>query len=86
MILYDERGEYTVVVRSLEQASKIGRYHAALKKWRRNRDPRILAPFKRMVVVDESGERHRFLIDPIALGRIFASREVRFESIYRYVS
>jgi hypothetical protein len=86
MLLYDERGAYTVIVRSRKEASKIGRYHAALKKWRRLRDQRILAPFDRMVVVDENGERHRFLTDPVALGRLFASREVRFESVYRYVS
>lgn len=88
MRLYDEHGAYTVVVRSRDDASKIGRYHAALKRWRRShpRDPKILAPFKKMVVTDEDGHKHHFLTDPIALARLFASREVRYESIYEYVS
>jgi hypothetical protein len=88
MVLYDERGAYTVIVRSRREASKIGRYHAALGKWRRSypKDPRILAPFTRMVVTDENGAKHRFLTDPIALARLFASREIRFESVYRYVA
>jgi hypothetical protein len=88
MRLYDAHGAYTVVVRSRADASKIGRYHAALKRWRRShpRDPKILAPFKRMVVTDEDGHKHYFLTDPIALARLFASREVRYESIYEYVS
>jgi hypothetical protein len=85
MVLYDERGAYTVIVRSQREASKIGRYHAALGRWRRSypKDQRILAPFKRMVVTDENGVKHRFLTDPIALARLFASREIRFESVYR---
>ncbi len=88
MRLYDAHGAYTVVVRSRADASKIGRYHAALKRWRRSfpRDPKILAPFARMVVTGEDGQKHRFLTDPIALARLFASREVRYESIYEYVS
>jgi hypothetical protein len=88
MLLYDDRGAYTVVVRSRREASKIGRYHAALFKWRRSfpRDNRILAPFRRMVVTDENGAKHHFLTDPIALDRLFASREIRFESVYHYVS
>lgn len=88
MRLYDAHGAYTVVVRSRADASKIGRYHAALKRWRRShpRDPKILAPFKRMAVTDEDGQKHHFLTDPIALARLFASREIRYESIYEYVS
>jgi hypothetical protein len=88
MRLYDAHGAYTIVVRSRADASKIGRYHAALKRWRRSypRDPKILAPFARMVVTDEDGQKHHFLTDPIALARLFASREVRYESIYEYVS
>lgn len=88
MRLYDAHGAYTIVVRSRADASKIGRYHAALKRWRRSfpRNPKILAPFARMVVTDEDGQKHRFLTDPIALARLFASREIRYESIYAYVS
>jgi hypothetical protein len=88
MRLYDAHGAYTVVVRSRAGASKIGRYHAALKRWRRShpRDPKILAPFSRMAVTDEDGHKHHFLTDPIALARLFASREIRYESIYAYVS
>lgn len=87
MILYDEHGAYSVVVRAQREASKIGRYHAALKHWENDltRDPRTLKKFDRMVVVDENGVRHRFLTDPIALTRLFRAREVRYESIYHYV-
>ena len=47
---------------------------------------RSLRPSKEMVVTDEDGHKHHFLTDPIALARLFASREVRYESIYEYVS
>jgi hypothetical protein len=52
MRLYDAHGAYTVVVRSRADASKIGRYHAALKRWRRSfpRNPKILAPFARIEI------------------------------------
>jgi hypothetical protein len=85
MIMYDEHGAYSVVPASRKQASKIGKYHNALKKWRRTRDPRVLAPFRKLSVMDEDGMQHRFLTDPLGLARIFRSREARFESIYKLV-
>ncbi len=86
MLMLDEHGVFEVTVRSSREASKIGRYWAALYKWKngRPRDNNLLKPFETMNVIDEHGRVHKFLTDPKALESIFRSREARFESVYSY--
>ncbi len=80
--LYDEKGSFYVVVRSPATASRIGKYHNAVRRFVQTGSASKLRPFRGGFIVDARGRRHPFLTDPAVIRRLARAGEFRFESIY----
>jgi hypothetical protein len=82
MRLYDEKGSFYVVVRSPRAASRIAKYHNAVRRFVQTGSASKLRAFKGGFIVDDRGRRHPFLTDPAVIRRIARAGEFRFDSIY----
>ena len=82
MRIYDEKGSFYVVVRMPTTASRIARYHNAVRRFVQTGDASKLRDFRGGWIVDARGRRHPFLTDPSAIRRLARAGELRFESIY----
>jgi hypothetical protein len=82
MRIYDEKGSLYVVVRLPTTASRIARYHNAVRRFVQTGDASKLRAFRGGWIVDARGRIHRFLTDPAIIRRLARAGEFRFESIY----
>ncbi len=80
--LYDERGSFYVPVRSPTTASRIAKYHNAVRRFVQTGNASKLRAFEGGFIVDTRGRRHPFLTDPAIIHRLARAGEFRFESIY----
>lgn len=85
MLIYSNGEARAITLGTLQQASKVGRYMAAVSKFMRNNDPASLSPFIGKFAIDNRGKRHTFETDPNTLYRLAASGGESFEQVYRIV-
>ena len=85
MLIYSKGGASTIVVGTPAQASKAGRYMAAVGKFMRTNDPASLKPFIGKFVADKQGKKHPFETNPNTLYRLAASGMETFEQVYRII-
>lgn len=86
MKFYDAAGPTSVTVSSSKQASLIGEYHNAVKKWVEEGDDSVLRTFEGKHIKDVQGKTHAFITDKRLLNKFARSGELRFESIYQFVA
>ncbi len=80
--IYDMKGSLYVTVRSPTTASRIAKYHNAVRRFVQTGDASRLRGFHDGFIVDARGRRHPFLTDPAAIRRLARAGEFRFTSIY----
>jgi hypothetical protein len=85
MLIYSQGESYAVTVATFPNASKVGRYMAAVGKFLRGNDPIHLKPFIGKSIKDAKGKTHIFETNPNAIYRIAASGGKSFEEIYRII-
>ena len=85
MLLFSA-GQTLQVLVSLEAASLIGRYMAAVGRFLETNDPVHLQPFAGQSVVDVYGTAHPFETRPNVLYRLDATGGETFEQVYRIVA
>ncbi len=85
MALLSRGKQITVTVGSFEDASKVGKYMAAVRGFLDSNRQSLLTPFLDQSVRDVKGKEHPFEIRPNTLYRLAASGEHSFEQIYRIV-
>jgi hypothetical protein len=85
MLIYSQGEGYAVTVGTFPNASKIGRYMAAVKRFLRSNDLLHLKLFIGKSIKDTKGKTHIFETQPNAIYRISSSGGESFEQIYRIV-
>ena len=75
-------GVREVGIRGFEQASRLGKYWAAVQKYLQTGDDSTLLRFKGKTFTDVSGKRHLFPTDLKQLDRQASAGVLSFESIY----
>lgn len=85
MLLYSSGEAFAITVGTFRNASKVGRYMAAVRRFLRSNDPEHLKPFIGKSVTDKSGVSHIFETNPNTLYRLSASGSESFEQVYRIV-
>jgi hypothetical protein len=75
-------GVREVAIRGFEQASRLGKYWAAVQKYLQTGDDSALLRFKGKGFTDASGKRHLFPTDLKQLDRQASAGVLSFESIY----
>lgn len=85
MLIYSSGEASRITVGTFPNASKIGRYMAAVQKFLRSNDPAHLKPFIGKSVSDIKGNKHIFETNPNTLYRLSASGAESFEQVYRII-
>lgn len=85
MLIYSGNQAIPIVVGTFSQASKAGRYMAAVKRFLRSNDAAHLEPFIGKKVTDKNGKTYVFETNPNALYRLAASGAETFEQVYRII-
>lgn len=85
MLVYSDSQAHTIIVGTFAQASKVGRYMTAVKRFLRSNNLEHLEPFIGKSVKDKNGKVYGFETNPNALYRIAASGADSFEQIYRII-
>ena len=85
MPIYSGGKAYAVIVGTFPNASKIGRYMAAVKRFMRSNDAAHLKPFISKSATDIKGNKHIFETNPNTLYRLSASGTESFEQVYRII-
>ena len=85
MLIYSKGEAHPIIVGQFSQASKIGRYMAAVRRFLRSNDPAHLEPFIGKSIRDRGGGIYVFETKPNALYQLAASGGESFEQIYRYL-
>ena len=85
MLIYSNGEAQAIIVGTSPNASKVGRYMAAVQKFLRSNEPSYLKPFIGKSVADLEGNKHVFETHPNTLYRISASGSESFEQVYRIV-
>lgn len=85
MLLYSNGEAFAITVGSFRNASKVGRYMAAVRRFLRSNDLAQLKPFIGKSVIDKSGASHIFETNPNTLYRLSASGSESFEQVYRII-
>jgi hypothetical protein len=85
ILIFSQGEAIKIVVGTLHQASKAGRYMAAAGNFLRSNNAAYLQPFIKESVTDAKGKKHPFETNPNALYRIAAGTDT-FEQIYRIVT
>jgi hypothetical protein len=81
VVFNGERGQVLLDVHDSRTASKIAKYHAAVRNYLRTGDDRGLRRFRRQYV--QSGKRrYRYITEPETLSRLFEAGELSFEDLY----
>lgn len=85
MLIYCNGQAIPIVVGTFTQASKAGRYMAAVKRFLRGNDVTHLRPFIGKKVTDKNRKIYLFETNPNALYRLAASGAESFEQVYRII-
>lgn len=85
MLIYSGGEAFAIVVGTFPNASKVGRYMAAVRRFLRSNDPAHLKPFVGKLVTDIKGNKHIFETNPNSLYRLSASSGESFEQVYRII-
>jgi hypothetical protein len=86
MLIYSRGEAYPIVLDTQREASKAGRYMAAVRKFLRTNDPSALKPFIGKTITDDSGTKHPFETSPNALYRLTSSGGDSFEQVYSIIA
>ncbi|MBI4177125.1 MAG: hypothetical protein HY516_02055 [Candidatus Aenigmarchaeota archaeon] len=83
-MVINERGlSIEIIVTNSKDASLIGQYHSAVRRYLETGDKSILKKFKRRVIKDAKGKRHKLETSPKTLFEIAEAREdEEFYDIY----
>ena len=84
--IYSDRQEYLITVGDFSEASKVGRYMAAVARFLATNDPKYLEPYISQMITDISGKSYPVETGPNALYRLAHSSAASFEQIYRIVA
>ena len=82
LVIPTPKGVREVAIRGLQQASRLGKYWAAVQKYLQTGDDSALLRFKGKGFTDASGKRHLFPTDLKQLDRQASAGVLSFESIY----
>ena len=85
MLIYSDSQEQRITVGRFHDASKAGRYMAAVGRFLSTNDIEQIQPFVGKTVTDRDGKEFVLETDPNALYRLAASGSDTFEQIYRIV-
>ena len=85
MLVYSDGQALTIIVGLSNEASKLGRYMAAVGRFLSSNDPTHLEKFNGKAVKDGNGKSYLFETQPNSLYRIANSGGDSFEQIYRVV-
>ncbi len=85
MLIYADGQAHSVTVGTFRDASKLGRYMAAVRRFLRSNDPEHLKPFIGHSIKDNRNKAYAFETNLNALYRIAASGSETFEQVYRIV-
>ena len=85
MLIYSGGKALRIVVGTFSNASKVGRYMAAVRKFLRSNDHTHLNRFIGKSVADIKGDKHIFETNPNTLYRLSASGVESFEQVYRII-
>jgi hypothetical protein len=85
MKLFSNGKDLSVIVGDFDDASKIGRYMAAVGKFLRTNNPNGLGEFVGQRVTDITGKVHVFETRRNSLYRLAAATDQSFEQIYRII-
>ena len=85
MLIYSEGEASAIIVGTFHNASKVGRYMAAVRKFLRRNNPAYLKPFIGKSVTDKNGKSYIFETNPNAIYRLSASGGESFEQVYRII-
>ncbi|MEO9307467.1 MAG: hypothetical protein ABI342_04035 [Nitrososphaera sp.] len=75
MRIYEQGKEIWIQVRGLRNSSIVGQYHSAVGKLIDKNERNALRVFKKIVITDDNGKKHRLETDRKALFEIFDKRE-----------
>jgi hypothetical protein len=82
LVIPSERGLAEIAIRSSREASKVGKYSAAVQTFLETGDDSALRQFQGQSIVDASGNRIDFITDLDELERLGSAGVLSFESIY----
>jgi hypothetical protein len=86
LVIPTERGLAEIATRSSRDATKIGKYSAAVQTFLETGDDSALRPFQGQSIIDAAGNRVPFLTDLDELERQGSAGVLSFESIYARVA
>lgn len=75
-------GVREVAIRSSEQASRLGKYWAAVQRYLQTGDSSALKRFHRKSINDASGKKVALILDTAQLDRLGSAGVLTFESLY----
>jgi hypothetical protein len=82
LLIPTPKGVREVAIRGFKEASRLGKYWAAVQKYLQTGDDSPLLRFKDRSFTDASGKRHLFPTDLKQLDRQASAGVLSFESIY----
>jgi hypothetical protein len=82
LVIPTERGLAEIATRSSRDATKVGKYSAAVQTFLETGDDSVLSQFQGQSIVDAAGNRINFLTDLDELERQGSAGVLSFESIY----
>ena|SRR5260370_40479878 len=82
LVIPTPKGVREVAIRGSQQASRLGKYWAAVQKYLQTGDDSALLRFQDRSFTDASGKRHLFPTDLKQLDRQASAGVLSFESIY----
>lgn len=85
MLVYSQGEAFPIILGKMRQASKVGSYMAAVRRFLRTNDAAHLAAFVRKSATDIKSKKHVFETNPNTLYRLAASGADTFEQIYRII-
>jgi hypothetical protein len=82
LVIATRKGLHEIAVTDFSQASLLGRYWAAVDRYRDTGDASALREFRGKYIIDTNGKQHRLLTDLRALDRLGSAGVLSFESLY----
>jgi hypothetical protein len=86
MLIYSNGDAYPIMLGIAREASKVGRYMSAVRKFMHTNDPASLKPFIGKHATDMRGKTHVFETRPNAIYRLAVNGAESFEQVYRIVT
>jgi len=83
MQIYENGEIRAIVIRGSKNSAVIGEYYNAVKNYLVSGDPSFLKPFKRKIIIDAYGNKHKLETDPDKIRDIEESKEeAEFFEVY----